>query len=123
MLEAQTKKFGIARLLYISIIDRRTPLLAKLLPILVVIYFIVPFDIVPDFIPFAGYLDDIVVVPLGIWLALRMIPDEVVTEHGKEVVLAIKSIQRRFFWAGIILAVFTVLFLTVFIILVSRALS
>jgi len=39
-----------------------------------------PIDLIPDFIPLLGYLDDLIITPLGIWLALKMIPPEVMTE-------------------------------------------
>lgn len=55
-----------------------TPLAAKLLAALVVAYAFSPIDLIPDFIPVLGYLDDLLIVPLGIWLALRMIPAHVI---------------------------------------------
>jgi len=60
--------------------DPRTPWYAKAWAGLVVSYLFSPIDLVPDFIPLLGYLDDLVLVPLGIWLALRMIPAEVMEE-------------------------------------------
>lgn len=63
---------------------RDTPLAAKLLAGLVVAYAFSPIDLIPDFIPILGYLDDLLIVPLGIWLALRMIPPHVITaSRGK----------------------------------------
>ncbi|MEM5433074.1 YkvA family protein [Cupriavidus oxalaticus] len=53
---------------------------ARLLAVLVVGYAFSPIDLIPDFIPVLGYLDDVVLVPLGIWLALRMIPPAVTEE-------------------------------------------
>ncbi len=60
--------------LYIAAKDPRTPMLAKLICIIVVAYALSPIDLVPDFIPIIGYLDDLIVVPLGILLAIRLIP-------------------------------------------------
>ncbi|MFJ4292049.1 YkvA family protein [Cupriavidus sp. NPDC089707] len=57
-----------------------TPRGARLLGVLVVGYAFSPIDLIPDFIPVLGYLDDVVLVPLGIWLALRMIPPTVTEE-------------------------------------------
>lgn len=57
-----------------------TPLGARLLAVLVVGYAFSPIDLIPDFIPVLGYLDDVVLVPVGIWLALRMIPPAVTEE-------------------------------------------
>jgi uncharacterized membrane protein YkvA (DUF1232 family) len=63
--------------LYYAARDPRTPLLAKLLVGLVVAYAISPVDLIPDFIPVLGYLDDLVLLPAGIWLALKLIPKPV----------------------------------------------
>ncbi|UDM49057.1 YkvA family protein [Cupriavidus sp. MP-37] len=58
----------------------RTPWAARLLGALVVAYAFSPLDLIPDFIPVLGYLDDVLLVPLGIWLTLRLIPAEVKDE-------------------------------------------
>ncbi|WP_026481075.1 YkvA family protein [Ahrensia sp. 13_GOM-1096m] len=60
--------------LYIAAKDTRTPLSAKLISVAVVAYALSPIDLIPDFIPVIGYLDDIVIVPLGITLAVYLIP-------------------------------------------------
>ncbi|PZX24177.1 conserved hypothetical protein, DUF1232 [Cupriavidus phytorum] len=57
-----------------------TPWAARLLGALVVAYAFSPIDLIPDFIPVLGYLDDVLLVPLGIWLTLRMIPAAVKDE-------------------------------------------
>jgi uncharacterized membrane protein YkvA (DUF1232 family) len=66
--------------LYLAYRDPRTPWYAKLWAVLVVSYVFSPLDLIPDFIPVLGYLDDLVLVPLGVALALRMIPAEVMSE-------------------------------------------
>lgn len=60
--------------------DPRTPWAAKALAALVVAYALSPIDLIPDFIPVLGYLDDLVLVPLGIWAVLRLIPPEVMAD-------------------------------------------
>ena len=60
--------------------DPRTPLAAKLLAALVVAYALSPIDLVPDFIPVLGHLDDLVLVPLGIWAVMKLVPPEVMAE-------------------------------------------
>jgi uncharacterized membrane protein YkvA (DUF1232 family) len=66
--------------LYIAARDPRTPWYAKALAAVVVAYALSPIDLIPDFIPVLGYLDDIVIVPIGLWLVLRLIPPEVVDD-------------------------------------------
>ena len=63
--------------LYYAVRDPRTPWYAKLIAGAVVAYALSPIDLIPDFIPVLGYLDDIVLVPLGIALAIRLIPEDV----------------------------------------------
>jgi uncharacterized membrane protein YkvA (DUF1232 family) len=57
-----------------------TPVLAKIFLGLAIAYVLMPFDLIPDFIPVIGQLDDLVVVPLLVYVALKMIPDVVVNE-------------------------------------------
>lgn len=56
-----------------------------------VAYAFSPIDLIPDFIPILGYLDDIVMVPLGIMLALKMLPEEVITECEKKAEALMKN--------------------------------
>ncbi len=57
--------------------DPRIPRGARLLALVLVAYAASPIDLIPDFIPVLGYLDDLILLPLGVWLFLRMIPAEV----------------------------------------------
>lgn len=66
--------------LYFAARDPRTPLAAKVLAAVVVAYALSPIDLIPDFIPVIGLLDDLVLLPLGIALVLRLIPPEVMAE-------------------------------------------
>ena len=67
--------------LYLAARDPRVPWPAKAIAILVAGYALSPIDLIPDFIPVLGYLDDLIIVPLGIWIAVRLIPPEVMAEH------------------------------------------
>ena len=60
--------------LWLAARDARTPLFAKVLAGAVAAYALSPIDLIPDFIPVLGLLDDLLLVPLGIWLALMLIP-------------------------------------------------
>jgi uncharacterized membrane protein YkvA (DUF1232 family) len=62
---------------YFAARDPRTPWLVRWLALLVAAYALSPIDLIPDFIPILGYLDDLVIVPLGLVLVLRLIPSEV----------------------------------------------
>jgi uncharacterized membrane protein YkvA (DUF1232 family) len=64
--------------------DKRTPWYAKVFAIVVVAYAVSPIDLIPDFIPVIGYLDDLILIPLGITLALKMIPAEVMADARKQ---------------------------------------
>jgi uncharacterized membrane protein YkvA (DUF1232 family) len=61
--------------------DPRTPWVARVLALLVVAYALSPIDLIPDFIPILGLLDDVILVPLGLMLVIRLIPAEVLAEH------------------------------------------
>lgn len=66
--------------LYHAARDPRTPLAAKILAGMIVAYAVSPIDLIPDFIPVIGFLDDLILVPLGIVICLRMIPPQVMAE-------------------------------------------
>jgi uncharacterized membrane protein YkvA (DUF1232 family) len=66
--------------LWLAARDPRVPWAAKLLAGAVAAYALSPIDLIPDFIPVLGYLDDLLIVPAGIWLAVRMIPAPLVAE-------------------------------------------
>lgn len=66
--------------LYLVVRDPRTPWFAKLLAGIVVAYAFSPIDLIPDFIPVLGYLDDLLLLPLGIWLAIKLVPEEVMQD-------------------------------------------
>jgi uncharacterized membrane protein YkvA (DUF1232 family) len=69
---------------YLAARDPRTPLVAKVLALCVVAYAFSPLDLIPDPIPILGYLDDLVLLPLGIWLVLRLIPPPVMAEARQQ---------------------------------------
>ena len=70
--------------LWIAAHDRRVPWFAKLVACAVAAYALSPIDLIPDFIPVLGYLDDLIIVPLGILLAIRLVPDNLMQEFRED---------------------------------------
>jgi uncharacterized membrane protein YkvA (DUF1232 family) len=97
---------------YLACRDPRVPWYAKVLAAAVVAYALSPIDLIPDFIPVLGYLDDLLLVPLGLALALRLIPAPVLAECRRAAAdrLAAGSGRPRS-WAGaaVIVAVWLLL--------------
>ena len=61
--------------------DPRTPWYARVFGLLVTAYALSPIDLIPDFIPVLGLLDDAILIPLGLWLFMRMLPEGLLEEH------------------------------------------
>ena len=70
--------------LFLAARDPRTPWHAKVLAGLVAAYALSPIDLIPDFIPVVGYLDDLILVPIGIWAVVRLIPVDLMREFRAE---------------------------------------
>jgi uncharacterized membrane protein YkvA (DUF1232 family) len=93
--------------LWLAARDPRTPIAAKLVAAIVAAYALSPIDLIPDFIPVLGYLDDLVIVPLGIAAAMRLTPPDLLAElREKAAMLASRPISRAgqaailILWAG-----------------------
>lgn len=70
--------------LFLAARDPRTPWHAKVMAGLIAAYALSPIDLIPDFIPVLGYLDDLVIVPLGIWVVVRLVPSDLMQELRTE---------------------------------------
>ncbi len=84
--------------LWIAGRDPRTPLAREAGPASVAAYALSPIDLIPDFVPVLGYLDDLMIVPLGILLAVRLVPDELMAEFRADAdrrPAAEKPLRRR----------------------------
>jgi uncharacterized membrane protein YkvA (DUF1232 family) len=98
--------------LYLACRDVRTPWYAKVWAAGVLAYAFSPIDLIPDFIPILGYLDDLVLIPLGIWLALKLIPAEVMTEAREKAQQAAGSGKSAGVWgAAIVVFIWLILLL------------
>ena len=75
--------------LWLAARDPRVPWYAKALSAAVAAYALSPIDVIPDFIPILGYLDDLLIVPVGIWAAVKLIPDPIMTD------LRTKALEQR----------------------------
>ena len=75
--------------------DPRTPWFPRLLALAVAAYALSPIDLIPDFIPVLGYLDDVILVPVGVWLVLRMVPAGVIADsQAKAAAAAERPVSR-----------------------------
>ena len=95
---------------YLAAKDPRTPWYARALIYFVVAHTFSPIDLIPDFIPVLGYLDDLIITPGGLWLAVRMIPPEVLEEaRGKVATSGLREAGSvGYVGAGIIVMVWIV---------------
>lgn len=91
-----------AHAVWLAIRDPRTPLAARLVGVLVAAYALSPIDLIPDFVPILGLVDDAVLIPLGVWLFERLIPAEQFAEHRAQ---AERETQRPVSWGGILIVV------------------
>ncbi|RJQ84171.1 MAG: DUF1232 domain-containing protein [Desulfobacteraceae bacterium] len=94
--------------------DPRMPWYAKALTALIVAYALSPIDLVPDFIPILGYLDDLILLPLGIMLVLRMIPPQVLAEsRAKAAARGEHDLKRSKLGAAVIIGLWAMGFIAV----------
>jgi uncharacterized membrane protein YkvA (DUF1232 family) len=91
--------------LYLVARDPRTPWYAKVLAATVVAYAVSPIDLIPDFIPVLGYLDDLILLPLGIALAIRLVPTDVLADCRARAAERSDAGQRVSFLAGAVIVV------------------
>jgi uncharacterized membrane protein YkvA (DUF1232 family) len=95
-----------AHALYLAARDPRVPWCVKALAVAVAGYAASPIDLIPDFVPVIGYLDDLIIVPLGIALVIRLIPPEIMAQH-RELASAAQDRPVSKPAAAVIIAVWT----------------
>ena len=109
--------------LYLAYQDPRVPWPARIFAILVAGYAFSPIDLIPDFIPVLGYLDDLILIPLGIVLALKMIPPDVLADcrqQARQIVGPNKPTNRTA--AGVIITIWILLALAAVLFMVKMVL-
>jgi len=114
MLEGLKNKAGLLKIevyaIYLAYKDPRVPWYARILAVCVVGYAFSPIDLIPDPIPIIGYLDDLILVPLGIFLALKMIPKDVMSEYrGQAKLIILKGKPVNWIAAIVIIGIWIVL--------------
>jgi uncharacterized membrane protein YkvA (DUF1232 family) len=110
----KAKLFHYLTALWLLLKDPRTPLAAKLVAGVVVAYALSPIDLIPDFIPVLGLLDDVILVPLGVALAVKLVPPPLWTEMRQQA----ENFQGRLpkmMWGLLIVAAIWLVLLTAFI--------
>jgi uncharacterized membrane protein YkvA (DUF1232 family) len=98
-------KMGLVAL-YLAYRDPRTPWYAKVAAILVLAYALSPIDLIPDFIPVLGYLDDLIILPLGIFFAIKLIPAEIMVSAREKAASSGQALPT-----GNVMGIFIILFL------------
>jgi uncharacterized membrane protein YkvA (DUF1232 family) len=89
--------------LYFALRDPRTPLLAKIVGGAIIAYVVSPIDLIPDFIPLIGSLDDLILVPLAIMLVQRLIPPALLEEHRAKADTVVKTLHSTRLTVGLII--------------------
>ncbi len=91
--------------LYLASRDPRVPWLAKLVVVLVVAYTLSPIDLIPDFIPLLGYIDDIFLLPLAIALAIKLMPPDIWEEYKARARAQLAAELPRSYAAAVVIAI------------------
>ncbi|PTI94428.1 YkvA family protein [Staphylococcus simulans] len=99
--------------LYLSSKDQRTPMTVKILAVCIVAYALSPIDLIPDFIPVLGYLDDIIIVPLGIALCLKLIPEPIIQDNRRKASELNKNILSQNWYAGVLIIILWIIVISV----------
>jgi uncharacterized membrane protein YkvA (DUF1232 family) len=107
--------------LYLAYRDPRVPWYAKILLAAIVAYAFSPIDLIPDFIPVLGYLDDLVLVPLGIALAVKLIPAQVMAESREQAQAALRQDRPTNWVAAAVIVALWLLMAGLAIALLARA--
>jgi uncharacterized membrane protein YkvA (DUF1232 family) len=109
--------------LYLAYRDPRVPWYAKAFAALVVAYAFSPIDLIPDFVPLLGYLDDLLLVPLGIALSIKMIPADVLDECRERARADLDRVQPTSRLAAIVIVGIWLLLAALALVLAWRVLA
>ena len=70
--------------LWFALKNSRTPLIARTVAFITVAYALSPIDLIPDFVPILGYLDDLILIPIFIWITIKLVPGDVMAQSRKQ---------------------------------------
>ena len=108
--KAMAEKFEIETYaLYLAYKDPRVPLRIKVVILLVIAYLLSPIDLIPDFIPVLGYLDDFLLITVGIPILLKMVPKEIMNEHRENAKTKFSEGMHKSKFAALIIVLIWVL--------------
>ena len=97
-------------ILCLAVKDPRTPWYVKAFVTVIIAYALSPVDLIPDFIPVLGYIDDLVLIPAGVYLAIKMVPPEVLDEYRKKAVSGLVIGKSGWVAASIIILIWLLVF-------------
>lgn len=95
--------------LYLASKDSRTPRKAKILIILTIAYALSPIDLIPDFIPVIGQIDDLIIIPAGIAAATKLIPRQVIEEYRQKIENRSVNTNTKYLIAAAIIAAYALI--------------
>jgi uncharacterized membrane protein YkvA (DUF1232 family) len=81
--------------LWFALKNPETPLIARAVAFITVAYALSPIDLIPDFVPILGYLDDLILIPIFIWITIKLVPDDVRAQSRKQVQEWLESNQLK----------------------------
>lgn len=107
--------------IYIAIQSKETPWFAKAIGYITIGYFLSPIDLIPDFIPVLGYLDDLIILPLLIWLCIKLIPKDIYM-NSEESAKRIwnEKIPSKWYFAIPIVGIWIILLIVIFKIVIEK---
>jgi uncharacterized membrane protein YkvA (DUF1232 family) len=106
--------------LYLAYKDPRVPWYAKVFTAMIVGYAFSPIDLIPDFLPIIGYLDDFIIIPLGVLFALKMIPEPVMAEYRVKAVEKMSQEGYQNWVAGVVIIIVWILVLVLIFLMVKK---
>lgn len=106
--------------LYMAYKDPRVPWYAKVFTAMIVGYAFSPIDLIPDFLPIIGYLDDFFIIPLGVVLALKMIPEPVIVECRVKAVEKMSQEGYQNWGVGVLIIIVWILVLVLIFLMVKK---